>query len=310
MIDKTSWEFGFATHAGPKEINEDRCFIKIGKGQDGSEFAVALVADGMGGYQAGDYASEFVISVIQGWWETRIPFLTNAKEPLPRISSELESVLNDINDGLLEIKQLHGTSLGTTLSLIFLYHGKYIIKHVGDSRIYKLTKEVKEERPFQGSLEETAPLDLQLLEAQSLNNHLVSSFTQITEDHSWVELQVKKGLITKEQARTHNRRNIILQCLGMEKQLNIFETYGEYGGNNLFMLCSDGFYALFSNEEIAAMIVELQRQLGDLQLVCDRLMEIALQTGQATDNITIVLIRHVPTHVKRKWKERFFSAFK
>ena len=225
---RDTWEYGYATNKGPKKVNEDRCWVRTGTDKNKNEFALGLVADGMGGYQAGDYASELVLSVIEDWWNTRIPELMKGRNPLPQISIELDRVLHRINEQLLHRKQINGTTPGTTISLIFFHNRRYMVKHVGDSRIYKLSQSRGEYWTTQGSLEETAPLHLDLMETEPLNNASFGSLNQLTEDHSWVELQVKQGFLTKEQARRHHKRNVILQCLGIEKKLDIFQTAGEY----------------------------------------------------------------------------------
>ena len=80
--------------------------------------------------------------------------------------------------------------------------------------------------------------------------------------------------------------------------------------NDLFLLCSDGIYALYSDSEMVSMILGLQQQLGNLQLVSERLVEMAAESSEAVDNITVVLMRNPLNNERKTWKQRFVSVFK
>jgi len=308
MKKQPSWEFGCTVKRGPKLVNEDRCYLQMGEDRIGNPFALALVADGMGGYQRGDKASELVISKVQAWSEQRLSVVIEELNPLEKISNELDNLLYQINEELLLMEKKSGIRAGTTVSLIFLYEESYLIKHIGDSRIYQFSQNVRQEET-QGCLEDTAPLDLAALKIAE-SHGAIYYMNQLTEDHSWVEYQVQQGLLTREEARVHPKRNMLIQCLGIEQKFNPFQTNGSYKKQDLFMLCSDGFYALFQETELASMVLEFVRDLGELQSVTDLLVKVALQSPNVSDNISVLMIRpNQQELVKKSWKKKILSIF-
>ena len=140
--------------------------------------------------------------------------------------------------------------MGTTLSVLWLSRSYAYIAHVGDSRIYRLRE---------------------------------GSLTQITQDHSLVEELVRAGLITREQARTHPRRNIITRALGThgENEPDLLVTDVQDG--DVFLLCTDGLTGMVPDDEI-------ERTLRDcgIEAAADRLLALALDAG-GRDNVTLIL---------------------
>lgn len=263
---KTKWKFGLATLKGRQKLsNEDQSFLRIFIDERDEETAIALVADGMGGYQKGDVASKLVLEMIKEWCDERFGVLINEDIPLTFIIQELYDYLFFINDRLLEFMDNHRIKLGTTLSLIILYKGKYIVVHVGDSRIYYIQNDSK----------------------CSIRRDLL----QLTYDHSWVNKQLQLGIITQESAETHINRNVLLQCLGINRDLEPFLLNGAYENNDLFMLCSDGFHTSFTEIELKNNIAKLLEGNMDLQTMCNKLVQLAYQAG-AMDDITVVLLQH------------------
>jgi len=143
--------------------------------------------------------------------------------------------------------------MGTTLSLMWRGYKYAYIAHVGDSRIYRMRS---------GQLE------------------------QITEDHSLVEELVRARLITREEARTHPRRNIITRALGTQGDNRPDLLAADMMPGDLWLLCSDGLCGMISDEEIA----QTMRREKDLEKMADSLMEQALAAG-GRDNITLILCR-------------------
>ena len=140
--------------------------------------------------------------------------------------------------------------MGTTLSVLWLGENYAYIAHVGDSRIYRLRE---------------------------------GSLTQITQDHSLVEELVRAGLITREQARTHPRRNIITRALGThgENEPDLLVTDVQDG--DVFLLCTDGLTGMVPDDKI-------ERTLRDcgIEAAADRLLALALDAG-GRDNVTLIL---------------------
>ena len=140
--------------------------------------------------------------------------------------------------------------MGTTLSVLWLGENYAYIAHVGDSRIYRLRE---------------------------------GSLTQITQDHSLVEELVRAGLITREQARTHPRRNIITRALGThgENEPDLLVTDVQDG--DVFLLCTDGLTGMVTDAQIERMLLE-----NDMEAAADALLAAALDAG-GRDNVTLIL---------------------
>lgn len=143
--------------------------------------------------------------------------------------------------------------MGTTLSLLWRGCRYVYIAHVGDSRIYRLRGGVLE---------------------------------QITEDHSLVEELVRARLITREEARTHPRRNIITRALGTQGDNSPDMLAADVQRGDLWLLCTDGLHGMISDQRIA----EIMRSTDDLNAMADSLMRAALEAG-GRDNVTLLLWR-------------------
>jgi len=143
--------------------------------------------------------------------------------------------------------------MGTTLSILWRSGNYAYIAHVGDSRIYRMRA---------GLLE------------------------QITQDHSLVEEMVRARLITREQAKTHPRRNVITRALGTQGDNTPDVLAADVQPNDLWLLCSDGLTGMVSDEEIAGVM----KTRANLDEMADCLISKALSAG-GKDNVTLVLWR-------------------
>lgn len=160
------------------------------------------------------------------------------------VASAHETILAHAQD------HIECAGMGTTLSVLWLGVNYAYIAHVGDSRIYRLRE---------------------------------GSLTQITQDHSLVEELVRAGLITREQARTHPRRNIITRALGThgENEPDLLVT--DVRDGDLFLLCTDGLTGMVTDGDIERVLREY-----DMETAADRLLALALDAG-GRDNVTLIL---------------------
>lgn len=131
--------YGVVSEIGlKKKINQDRILIKIG--QIGTkEFGLFAVADGMGGHSHGEVASTMAVAQLIDWWDYSLEdmLMTNAT-PWNQLKSSLAMRFNKIND---LIRTATMDKMGTTLTVLLIYGDKYVITHIGDSRIYSKTKQ-------------------------------------------------------------------------------------------------------------------------------------------------------------------------
>lgn len=211
------------------------------------ERGVAAVADGMGGSASGEVASGvFAEAVREVFAGEGIP---GAGE-FPALVAETFRRANERIFQMAEANPEH-QGMGCTAELIVFHDAGYVAGHVGDSRCY-------------------------LFRAGAL--------TQITVDHSLVQDQVARGLITPDEAAVHSMRNVILRAVGVEESLAVDIIRGDCRPGDLFLLCSDGLSDMVDDRTIAET---LGRPL-DLERKAARLVEQAKMAG-GRDNVTVVL---------------------
>lgn len=174
-----------------------------------------VVADGMGGQNAGEVASGMAVNTAKEWFKS-----SDFKDLTPK---HMEDLITIVNEKVWKYSMEHPETkgMGTTFSAILLKNDKAVVGHIGDSRIYRLR-----------------------------NNELL----QLTSDHSIVGEQVRLGKLTPEQARVSPVRNILSKVLGARQfiQPDIFETSIEI--DDKFVLCSDGVYTMIECDEMERII--------------------------------------------------------
>lgn len=198
-----------------KKTNQDSLCVKIADTKEKGEVAMAVICDGMGGLSKGELASATVIRHMSEWFEKELPQRLY-KFSWKDISAEFSKMIKGLNYKIIEYGRNVGTSLGTTLSLLLIVEDKYMIAHVGDSRVYQITDKIN----------------------------------QITEDQTYVAREIKLGRMTPQQAAVDPQRNMLLQCVGASTVVEPAFYFGNVVSNSVFVLCSDGFRHLVSDDEI------------------------------------------------------------
>ena len=204
--------FAAKSEQGKRIQNEDQLFIPTRPG----DVSLAVVADGMGGHNAGSTASTLAVEVLVE------QLRKGGIEPIEdRILAALEAANAAVYQHALENPNCRG--MGTTMVLALAFKSKYVAANVGDSRLY-------------------------FFDGQGL--------TQISHDHSYVAQLVAAGQITPEQAMHHPRRNIITRALGTRQaeQADLFR--GEWKQGDMLLLCSDGLYGVLDDREMARILRE------------------------------------------------------
>ena len=237
-------EVSSATSVGRiRPLNEDSYFVSE---PDQSGTVLAIVADGMGGHNAGEVASGKAVGIVQ-------------KDVLGKCGKNAKDVLvKAVNDANREIYEMsvnarNLSGMGTTMTACVAEEHNVTAVQVGDSRLYLIRGE---------------------------------KITQITKDHSLVEMLLENGKITKEEARRHPQKNIITRAVGTDKtvEADIYEFRAEAG--DVILLCSDGLVNMVEDEEILS-VINLSETLND---AVNKLVAEA-ETAGGTDNITVILIR-------------------
>ncbi len=247
--------FGQVTDVGMmRSNNQDAAFSFFSTNRSSDEypdFGLFVVADGMGGHQDGEKASALASQTVAAQVMSTIfmPLMAGDTENQEPISETLTAAIEKANTEVLK----HVPDGGTTVTTAVIIGDLAYIAHVGDSRLYLLTKD---------------------------------SIEQLTRDHSLVGEMVERGELTEEEAARHPRRNIITRALGGERGVlpDLFEI--DLAQGDTLLLASDGLHGMIPDSSIA----EVLAGGGEPSQLCDMLVERALIAG-GDDNITVALLR-------------------
>ncbi len=245
-------QWGGCTDVGKtRPINEDGYYISdYSKKLDAG---YAMVADGMGGHQAGEVASKLAVRCISEIINEKCHGKMNVAE----IKELLGTAIKQANSLIYEKGREEGEcqGMGTTLTLLFIKGDTGVVAHVGDSRAYLLRE---------GKLH------------------------QITTDHSLVQMLLSRGQITEEEAATHPQKNVITRALGTDSDVEIDLYEFAVSSGDIMLLGSDGLSNMLSADELTAMLQKGKKD--SLDSLAKALVEEANSRG-GLDNITAVLGR-------------------
>jgi serine/threonine protein phosphatase PrpC len=217
---------------------------RIAKFEVGQRGVLLAVSDGMGGHQAGEVASALVVESLRR---------SMAQQPPGGPSdSLLEKAALGANREVWQAAHFPGRErMGATLTAVFLHGRTAYIAEVGDSRAYLVR-----------------------------GGHI----KQVTRDQSYVQLMIDSGTMSPEQAKASEFSSVILQAMGLKKEVQVAIGRLELRQRDCFVLCSDGLSSLVTADEIRGIVLTA----GSLDSVCARLVEVALKRG-GTDNVTVIV---------------------
>ncbi|WP_053956946.1 Stp1/IreP family PP2C-type Ser/Thr phosphatase [Inediibacterium massiliense] len=240
-------EIGAYSHKGRvREMNEDAYCISSG------DLNLFIVADGMGGHNAGEVASNEAIHSIKDFMEKNKGVVSKNDQEICHALKDATTHANlDILKKAQQNEEYEG--MGTTLTVV-LIASKIYVAHVGDSRAYLIRK---------------------------------NSISQITQDHSLVAELVRNGSITENEAKIHPQRNMITRALGTDEDINIDLYTLDVEKEDIIVLCTDGLTNLIEIEEIKDTLIDC----ANIQKACEHLVDLANERG-GYDNITIIAIKN------------------
>ena len=169
-------------------------------------------------------------------------------------AAEVETIIKQLNEKIISYGETAKVKLGTTFTALIILNNKYYLAQIGDSRAY----------------------------------HITETVTRLTEDQTLVAREVARGNITEEQAKIDPRRNVLLQCVGATKEMDIVFSSGEFQENTVFMLCSDGFYHQISESELAENLCP--EALNSNQQMKEKIVELVelVKARKEVDNISVI----------------------
>jgi PPM family protein phosphatase len=203
----------------------------------------------MGGHAAGEVASEMAVEIVShDLSDLNDLESADAHERIAR-------ALRDANRAVYERTRTEHDKLGmgSTVSALLLSETRYVVGHVGDSRIYMVRE---------------------------------GQMRQLTKDHSLVQEQVDAGLLTPEQARRHPQSNVITRCIGMADEIEPDVFAGEAHIGDAFLLASDGLTGMIEDRRIEQLLLSRAKP----ERIVDALIQEANMNG-GNDNITAVVVR-------------------
>jgi len=255
MNDRAPLDVASLSHPGMvRTHNEDSVFV------DG-EAGLAVLADGMGGYSAGEVASGIAVNVIstgmlQELNSGRELFKVDISSGLTHAALLLQQQIALANKGIYEAAQQRPecAGMGTTLVATVFFQNRVSIGHIGDSRCYRLRAD---------------------------------KFEQLTHDHSLLQEQIDSGMLTLEQAKYSLNKNLVTRALGIEAVVPADIAEYRVEAEDVYVLCSDGLTDMV-DAEIVREIVAAKR--SDLAEAAAELIDVANQNG-GRDNISVVVVR-------------------
>ena len=253
--------------------NEDAVFANPLQG-------LAILADGMGGYNAGEVASGMATTLLATELETAFaataPYVPDAGSSKPYAHRCLIDNIAATNSAIYRAaeSQPQYAGMGTTLVMALFYDNQLTVAHIGDSRLYRLRG---------------------------------TEFGSITRDHSLLQEQIDSGMISVEEARHSQNKNLVTRALGVDLQVEAeINDYAVQPGD-IYLLCSDGLNDMVEDEEIQ---LTLQMLGANLELAATQLIQMANDNG-GRDNVSVIVIkvlREFPA--PRGWWHKLMAWFR
>jgi serine/threonine protein phosphatase PrpC len=251
------------TDAGKvRSVNQDRLHYQVLQGSEQPPLALLVVADGMGGHQAGEVASRLAVeTVARELREVLQPPRTSGQTRVLRVGQDvgerLESAVHRANQVLLDYarhKPEEAGDLGSTLTLAVVQGERLTLAHVGDSRAYLWRR---------------------------------GDLAVLTEDHSLARALVQSGQLDPAGAHDHPQRHVLYRCLGLrpDVEVDLIQADTLRPGDRL-LLCSDGLWDMVTAAELSRLLASDDRPI----LIARRLVEAANAAG-GDDNIAALVAR-------------------
>ena len=232
-----------------REMNQDYYYIS----DTLDEIQLFIIADGMGGYNGGEIASQLAVETAKKYIENNFKDIEKDRDSIIQLlGSSIEYANMVVYEKSQEKQELQG--MGTTLEICLIYNNKAYIGHVGDSRIYRVRKQF---------------------------------IRKLTQDHSYVQKLVKDGTITKEQAEHHPQKNMLMRALGCNAFVEPDVMVKGFLKDDVLIICTDGLTNMVGQETIYEIIRD-----NNIEQASKELVKLANDNG-GYDNITVIVIKNI-----------------
>ena len=235
-----------------KQSNQDSILCKTDI-INGHNVCMFVVADGCGGLKYGEEVSKLITVHFSCFWDNELKYLLQAKRvDMNEVDLCLNDALNNVNRRAVRFSEQVSSRVGSTLTMLVSIDNKYIIKNIGDSRVYVKKK-----------------------------NKLI----KLTEDQSLVADMVRSGRITEEEAKNSKRKNVLTMCVGAFNELKIYSRKGKIKNKDIFVLCSDGLHNYVSPEKM----LDVLKSEKDIFEQKAQILRNSIESGKAADNVSSVV---------------------
>jgi serine/threonine protein phosphatase PrpC len=242
-------------------------------------YGLVVLADGMGGYNAGEVASGIAVSVMV----SEVSRALQGASPADRDEKSGEELgvmllrdnLQKANASIFRAaeSQPQYSGMGTTIVSGIFYDNRVAVGHIGDSRMYRLRGEV---------------------------------LVAITRDHSLLQEQIDGGIISVEDARLSKNKNLVTRAVGIDAEVVPEIHVHDVLVGDVYLLCSDGLNDMMEDEDIQSTLYALQ---NNLPLAANQLIQMANDNG-GRDNVSVILVKVKGSFsVPRGWLARLFAWF-
>ncbi|HEY4688462.1 MAG TPA: Stp1/IreP family PP2C-type Ser/Thr phosphatase [Anaerolineae bacterium] len=247
---------GSATDIGQVRSHNEDVLLTLVAEQLGDNaldaFGLFILADGMGGHQAGEVASSLAARTVAREIIEHVyaPYLVHGRPDASQ--TPLTEALTQAVDEASKMVYNNVPGGGTTLTSVLIVNDRAVFAHVGDSRAYLY---------HQGKLR------------------------QVTKDHSYVDKLVELGQLTAEEAAVHPQKNVLYRAVGQEGHLEVDTHLETIPSGGRLLLCSDGLWSMIADDEIGRIL----GSAATPQAACDELV-VAANAAGGRDNITAVVV--------------------
>lgn len=267
--------------AGATDVGQKRTHNEDSIGRD-IELGLSILADGMGGYKAGEVASSLAVDTVSNELSESLELIRQGEDSantddrgFSQESLALEEVIKKSNSIIYET-QKHNPEckgMGTTIVAALFYDNRVSIAHVGDSRLYRVRGD---------------------------------SLEQLTKDHTLLQELVDRGFYTPEEARASLNKNLVTRALGVDPEVEVDVQEDVALPGDIYLLCSDGLNDMIDDRDIYLTIKEFS---DNLDKAAEELVAKANENG-GKDNVSVVLARPIrPFPAKQKWVNKVANWF-